>query len=67
MEDTVFNIEGAGGGLQGAKLLKYFGFPFGKPPHKISFPKIFQAFQIENENLSYQELDFYRLSSRKSL
>ena len=38
---------------QGAKLRKYFGFPFGKPPQKIGFPKIFQVFRIENENLSY--------------
>ena len=52
---------------QGAKLRKYFGFPFGKPPQKIGFPKIFQVFRIENENLSYQKLDFYGLSSRKSL
>ncbi len=49
------------------EITKYFGFPFGKPPPKIDFPEIFQAFRIKSENLSYQELDFYGLSSRKSL
>ncbi len=55
------------GTKHGAKLRKYFGFAFGKPPQKFGFPKICQAFLIEIENLSYQEFYFYRLSSRKSL
>ncbi len=42
------------------------GFQLESHPEKLAF-RIFQAFRIKNENLSYQELDFYGLSSRKSL
>ncbi len=56
--------------IQGAKLRKKIGFPFGKPPQKFDFPKIFQAFRKETENLLVarkKDLDFYRLSSRKAM
>ncbi len=43
---------------QGAKLQKITWFPFGNPPLKIGFPKLFQAFWIEEENLKLTLLSF---------
>ncbi len=50
--------------VQGAKLRNIIGFPFGNPPLKIGFPKLFEAFQMEAAN---PNIAFYRVSSRKAL
>ena len=38
--------------VQGTKLRKIIWFPFGNPPLKFGFPKLFQAFRREAKNLS---------------
>ncbi len=46
--------------IQGAKLRKITGFPFGKPPKKIGFPKLLRAFRKHSKAL-------YRFCFSKSL
>ena len=38
--------------VQGVKLRKIIWFPFGNPHLKIGFPKLSQAFRMEEENLA---------------
>ncbi len=46
---------------------KSFGFCSESHPQKFAFRKYFRLFRMETENLAFQDLSLYLLSSRKSV